>query len=552
MTNAVINWDELKGRSWLLGEIVTTSPPISGQKVASVNDIVYDWNTAIYRVSAVDSVTNIATLETKIRFSDNTLLDPSNGSVISALSMYMPNSATRVMYDKDVSPYTITTDPRYTVKGLEATEMRAFYGTDISELGEVISGNYNGSGNLVSDLVTLVDVLAGDPRVKRPPVFETQKELKSDDIITYVFYDAMGRKVGTQPFLVTDSGAIFDYSPGVSYISGIELRGDLIDPVDNRLINNHLNSPFQTALLEAWIIYNDGSEIKVDIDGNKCVLHGVNGFNTSILGYPKNVTLTYYCDPGEPAINIGGGEKRHISEVYKLGNIDIDTSFALKLFIIPEWQGASTGYRYKYYLGSLDGDLDADVTNFVVAKNSTGNNVPGTNHGVDMNITLGLDLDLVLPGAYPGHYHTQSLKLTTSVPGTVGFWPYAIDYAGDGNSIYGEDTIAHCSALDDGYVNIGKDYPSIETMLSVLYNSTQPLFDYTVDPAPPVPTHAVLINAGAELEIELSSSWDQDITCPPGYPAFIEDRTLTVKWLVRDGANDYIIGWSPLLIQLDL
>lgn len=552
MTNTSINWDELKNRLWNITEIVTTNPPVSGQKVALVDDFVVDWNVGVYRVSAVEVGTNIATLEPKVRFSDSTLLDPSNGSIISALSMYMPNSGTRVMVDKAVSPFTITTDPRYITRGIEAVEMRCFYGTNVSATGEVISARYNGGGVLISDLIPLSEVVTGEPRLKRPPVFETTKDLNSDDIVTYVFYDATGRKVGTQPFLVSDSGAIFDYNSGAAFITGIELRGDMIDAVDSMLINNPLNTPFQTALLEAWLSYSDGSEVKVSIDGNKCRLEGIRGFNTSMLTTPKNVVLIYNCDPGEPAVNTGGTTQRFIAETYKLANIAIDTSFSLKLFIVPEYVDVSTGYTYKYYLTSQDGDVDADVTTFVNDKITGGLDLPGTNHGNPMEVTLGLDLDTVLPGAYPGHYHTQILTLTTYIPGTVGFGPFALDYQNGGTQVWRSDKIAHANNTLNGNVNFGKDYTSISAMIGDMYLNIHPLFDSSVTLTPPDPTHAILMYKGSEFEVDLSTNWNANIALPVGWPTFVDNTTLNVKWLIRDGSNDYIKGHTPMLIKLDL
>lgn len=551
-TNNTVAWDEVKNRLWNIDEIVTTNPPISGQKRALVNDLVVDWNIGLYRVSAVEELTNIATLELKSKFSESTLLDPSNGSIISALSMYMPNSATRVMVDKTVNPYTVTTDLRYLTKGVEAVEMRAFYGTDISDSGEVISAKYNGSGDIVSDLIPLIEVNPGEPRVKRPAIFETTKNLKNDDIITYVFYDAVGRKAGTQPFLVSESGAIFDYNSGQSPIVGIELRGDLIDKTDTKLINNPLNSPFQTALLEAWLSYSDGSEVRVPIDGNKCRLEGISRFNTSEIGTPKEVVLIYNCDPGEPAVDTGGTTQRFKREIYRLANIAVDTSFSLKVFVIPEYINNTTGYNYRYFLTSLDGDVDAEITEFVNARILSGDTVPGNNHGNAMDVTVGVNMDTVLPGAYPGHYHSQAYELTTQVPGTVGFEPWTINYLNANNQIYRANAVAHCTNFGNGAINIGMDFGNISTFLGDLYLNIHPLYDSSLLVSPETPTHAVLIYKGAEIEINVSTDWNQDIELPVGWPDFVNYDTLIIKWIVRDGSNDYVKGYTPMLLRTDL
>lgn len=549
--STTINWDELKARYWDISEIVTTNPAVTGQKVARVGDFVVDWDVGIYRVSAVEPGTNIATLEIKHRFSDSTLIDASNGSLISALSMYMPNSATRSIYNDEVSPATITTDHRYITRGIESVEMRVFYGVDISDTGEVISARFDGGGNQISDLIPLVEVVTGEPRIKRPPVFETTKVLKSDDIITYVFYDAAGHKSGVQPFLVSEGGAIFDYNSGAAFITGIELRGDMIDDTDTKLINNPLNTPFQTALLEAWLTYSDGSEVRVPIDGNKCRLEGVSTFNTSDISTPKNVVLIYDCDPGEPAVNTGGALERFIAEQYKLANIVVDTSFSLKLFAVPKYQDNTTGWLYDYYLTSLAGDVDAEVTNFVTARDDNGDPVPGTNHGNPMQVTMGLDLDTVLPGAYPDHYHTQMYTLTTQVPGAT-VEHFTLDYQNGGTQVYRCDEYAHGATTGDGQLNISQDFASLNLFLGELYLNIHPLYDTSVLIQPEDPTHAVIMYEGAELEIELATQWDQTISFPTGWPLLEEYKTVVLKWIVRDGSNDYIKGYTPMLIRMDL
>lgn len=550
-TNIAINWDERKNRTWHIDEIITTFPHVDGQKVASVNDMVYDFNVGLYRVSAIEAGTNIATLEIKVRFSDSTLLDPSNASIISALSMYMPNSATRVMVNKDVFPHTVTTDLRYITRGIEATSMRCFYGTNAGDDGEVISGRYDGSGNLISDIIPLSEVMPGEPRRKRPPVFETKKDLNPDDIVLYLFYDAVGRHVGTQPFLVSDSGAFFDYNGGPAYITGIELRGEMIDDVDTKKINNPLNNPFQTSLLEAWLMYSDGSEVKVPIDGTKCRLDGIRTFNTSQAITPKNVVLTYNCDPTEPAVNTGGSTQRFITEIYKLGNIAVDTSFALKVFVVPEWVNPATGYRYRYFLTSLDGDIDAEVTNYVNAKDKLGNAVPGTNHGNVNEVIIGLDVDSVLPGAYPGHYHTQLVNITTNPPGSVSTSPFMLDYQLGGTQIYNTGALARSNNAGNGNINIGKDFSSKAIFLGQTYLNVHPLYDTDSLVTPEDPTHIIVMYDSAEYEIAIDD-FNQDHAMPLGWPTFVEDSTVILKWIIRDGSNDYIVGYTPLMVATDL
>lgn len=553
MATPTINFDEKRSWAWLKSEIVTTNPAADGQKVASIDDLVYDWASGIYRVSSVAPVTNIATLELKIRFATGTMLDTSNDSLISSLTIYQPQVATRIFFDTSVVPATMSVDPQYVARGSEATTMQLFIGTDItSTTGRVISERYNGNGDFVSTVIPLVNLVAGQDTAKRPVVFSTTEPLKNGEIVTAVLYNATMGAVGTQPFIISESGAIFASDSGTKYITGIEIRSPLIDASDNRLIRNPLNVPFQTTLLEAWLLYSDGSDLKVNIDGSKCKLHGTSNFNVSILGAPKNIVLSYYPDPGEPRINTGGGDLSHLSVIYKLLNKATDTSFTLKVFIVPTYISVAAGYQFKYYLTNLAGDLAVDVTANVTAKNQRSQNVEGTDYGNLQNVQVLLNMDVVLPGVYPSHIHTQMFDLTLAIPGTTGFSPYVIDYIGDDVSTYGVNRVIHGSTVGNGIVNVGLGETVLAVWLDDAYEPIHPLYDVTVQLDPPVPTHAILMYGGMEHEIELSTEYNVNVSLPSGSPVLNANSTMTLRWILRDGSDDKILGYSPMIIKLDL
>lgn len=541
-------------REWNKNQLYFGTPPAPGVTlhVPNIDDAVTDWSVGKYRVSAVDPITNIPTLELKFLFTDQSVLDRESTSLVTALSIYQPTALTRAFYDDSVSPATITIDTMFRAYGSEPDKMIFFLGTDVSAAtGVIISERYNTGGTLIGNDVPLEKLVPSIDTEKRPATFATTHPLANAEVITGVAYNATGGVVSKQVFLLTASATIRPPAASDVYLTDVTLRSSLLSATDTALLENHLGTPFTTALVKAVLHYSDGSETEINVDGTKCVLQGVEYFDTSLIGPPTNLVLTYYPSASEPFINGGGGGANHLSRHYRLANTAIDTSFSLKLYVVPTYIDVTTGYTYKWRITNLAGDLDVDVTSDVVARHSDGSAFSGTDYTTAQEITMSLDMDTVAPGTYPGHVHTQRLTATMNIPGSGGYNPWILDYIGDGSFAYGQNTNASASNLGAGAINIGMGTTSEDAFLLRLYSPIAPLFDITAQPEPTRPTHFKLEYGGVSSIHEISE-YNSNITKVGVAPAFGENTTVNVVWIFRGATGDRILGHSPMIIRLDL
>lgn len=531
-------------------ELYFGTPPTQEVYRPRVGDMVIDRTIGMYFVSAVN-VQGIPTLELVSRFSQQSTFNLDSTSLITALSYYQPSGVTRAFFSNATSPYTVAIDSRYRCFGSESVKMIFFLGSDISATGTMISEIRNSSGTVTGNAVTLEEVTTGINTVKRPPAFQTSRLLKSGEVITGVAYTATGGVFSTQPFLITESSAVRSATGTAKFLQSISLKSDLISPTDAKLIENRIGTPFSTALLKGVLHYSNGDKTEVNIDGSKMVLQGVDDFDTSRVGRPSNVVLTYYPGANEPFVNGGVGSKSHLSEIYKLSNIAPNTAYKLKVFCVPTFVDAATGYTFKWFLVNLKGDLALDVTQHIGVYQPDGTAIRPTDYGTQQDLSVSVTMNTVAPNTYPGHVHTQKIELTVSVPGTTGHEPWKIDYIGDGQNVYGLGLTASSNAAGDA-VNVSVGAKTQSAFLDKLYYPAEPMYDPTVQTLAPAPTHFVIMHKGKETAKLPISSWGTNIPKPATMDRIVAKSTITVRWILQTVNGDQVLAYSPLLVKLDL
>jgi hypothetical protein len=529
-----------------IGELGVTTGTLY---IPNVNDLVVNPNGIIYQVKEVDEASGLPTLEViNGKDANSGITDPD--SLPEGLRNYQPHGINRIFIDTSVSPSIISVDSRYRIYGSETTQAKLFKGTDISTSGEVISHTLNSSGVVVSEMIALVPLFDGNTTIKRPARFHTTAELADGELVTLVIYNASGRVSGTHPFIVRNANTISGPTASNIYIVDVELVGDLISDENPLLIENPLHVPFQTNMLFARIHYSNGDYADHAIDGNKIKLHGVSGFNTSIIGPSSNVVLSYYPDSTEPAINLQGSIHPSISKTYRLTNIMASTDLALKLYVIPVWTGS--GYVLKFRLTDLEYLANLDVTDLVTVSRSDGTAFRGNDYGREQTVNVYLDLSRINPNQNPPHTHVQQFKITLNAPGGLSVDNYVIDYGGDGMTYFGAGHYATASLTYTHKFKLDINQTSLEDWKSWLYRTLDPIFDNSVDTEAPEPTHFRLehggVNGGRLIGTYDISQWDDEFELgterewEQGYP-------LVVTFIVRVSGTDKILGVAPLAIK---
>lgn len=553
MSNVVYRRDPTRTwRMWHINEIFTGKTGVTTEHlyVPNVDDLVFNGISTFYKVTAVDQVTAIPTLEAinpSAGF-EIEVTDPDN--LMHGLRSYEPHGVNRIFIDTSTKPSTISVDSRYRVYGSEATQIKLFMGYNTGPNGVVISQKLNSSGVVVSETVDLEPLYGTDNTIKRPLRFHSTRNLADGERVTMVVYNASGRVCGEHPFIVRNANMICGPTASSIYIEDIELVSDLISKTDPLLIENPLHVPLATSMMFCRVHYSNGKKADHSIDGNKVKIHGLGAFNTSILGPINNVVLSYYPSPTEPAINLQGVLKPSISKVYKLANKSVSGDIALKLYVSPVWTGS--GYKLYVRLTNKEYNVNIDVTENVRITNVNGLPFRPNEFGVQQHISLTLAIDSINPDMHPGFIHAQQLKISLNPPGPTNVNSWVIDYGGDGYTYFGADKYCQASVVSKRKYRIDANQTNLTDWLSWMYWAIDPSFDNTLSDRAPTPTHFRLEHGGAngsrvigtypieawdtEFELGENRDWEQE------YP-------MNITWLVMEGSTEKVLGLSAMAIK---
>lgn len=551
MGNPVFRKDLERGfRVWHIKEIFTGEVGVTSGSlyVPNVGDLVVDNSGIIYRVTAVDETNAIPTLEIIAGGPSKPITDPD--SLPDGLRTYQPSGINRLFIDNSTNPHSASVYSQFRVYGSENTQAKLFRGRDTSPAGVVLSHTINSSNVIVSEMIDLIPLYATNNTIKRPARFHTSHELDDGEVATLVTYSASGRVTGEYVFLIRNANMISGPTASNVYIEDIEIISDLISDHDPLLIENPLHVPFNTTMLTCRVWYSDGTYADHTIDGNKAKLHGVNSFNTGLLGPSSKVVLSYYPSPSEPAINLQGSIAPSISKTYNLANIPLYGDTAYKLYAIPIWTGS--GYRLAFRLTDLEYLTDIDVTESVMVTRSDGTPFRGNDYDRVQSVRAAVSLDLLNNPQAQGTVHVQEFKITLNPPGTVSQNNYVIDYIGDGFTYFGVGHYCTASLSSSRKFKIDINQSNQADWLSWLYRAVDPMYNNSVVDRAPEPTHFRLeqggVNGGRLVGTYNVSQWDEEFELGTER-SWEQNYPLNIVWIVRENGLDKTVAMTPLSIK---
>ena len=549
--SVVFRRDPTRGfRMWHILEIYTGEAGTTTESlyVPNVDDVVFDGGSTFYKVTAVDSVTAIPTLE-KINPSEsfnNTITDPD--TLTDGLRFYRACALNRIFVDNAYSPAVCSVDAAYRIYGSEATQAKLFLGTDTSPNGTVISQTLDSNNVVISEMIDLEPLLDSNNTIHRPKRFHTTVSLQDGELVTLVVYNAAGRVSGETAFIIKNASAIAGPAASDVYIEDIELVSDLLSSTDPLLIENPLNVPFTTAMLLCKVHYSNGAYALHAIDGNKVKLHGLSGFNTSLLGPVTRVVLSYYPSADEPAINLNGVNTPSLSKTYKLANVPTDTNFSVKLYVVPEYTGS--GYNLRFFVGNIDYTLFTEVTDYVDLVNANGGPYVPNRYGYQQPLVATLNLDLAGIITPDLAVHVQTFNITLREYGAIDVDPWVIDYGNDGVTVYGIGKFAQASQLGEKKFIITCGITNELDWVSYLYYFLDPLFDNTLLSEAPTPSHFSLEHDGMEIGTFPVSDWDREFELT-ALRNWNQHKPLNIFWKTVDNGVYKTLAVSPLYIHYD-
>lgn len=517
--------------------------------VPNLDDEVVDESSGIYRVKGYDTTGKIAVLElwyNPFKASDDDTLD-------AGLSRNYARNSNRAFFDSSGSKNVVTIDRSTYIYDSDAVRAKLFQGSDTSTAsGTVISRVYDSNDQFIGDTVTLYNAYSDSSAIKICPQINVDVDLKDGDVVTLVVYTATGGRVYEEGFNVRTTTALRSDDAAVKYLTGVELISDLIDPAEPDVVRNDVGIPLTSSQFECKLIYNDASTKVIGIDGIKCILMGVKGFNNSLLGFAKNLTLAYYPEDGENAINLSQKSNRAVCvKNYRVINKTDAEVTTFKLYVIPFYVSSSAGYTFKFYLTDSLYDIIMDVTDNVDFTDKDGGPVLAAEYETTQDLMAIIKIRDVLP-AYPIDYkHVQLFKLYLDKPTMGSGTAWNIDYLNDGTGQLGEEARMTYYTFNDE-LDIQNGDESFEDWIDRHFYRAIPLYDDKLSNDAPEPTHFQFIyedeSTSAVFEI---ASWNN-----PEHLAeereYSNYETVTINWLFyrSEEATYDTIGVTPMLLEV--
>lgn len=417
----------------------------------------------------------------------------------------------RAYLNTSITPYVIDLDRHCHLYGSEVLTYKLFRGTDISDVGEVISQQYDSLGNFVGNNIGM-EIVAFNSHdnhaVKSPKTANCSVSMPDGEIVTAVFYKANGHIASKRQLIVVNTNIVRQAYAEEKYVTQISLASNFLTSSTDDVLKFPMNVPLVSLNLYGRVHYSDGSTLELPIDGDKFSVYGLDQYVSTIIGQRIDLVLSYRLSEGEGAYNVtNNGE--FVTAPYTLLTIEANYSYTVKLFGYPEWFGEFQGYRMRWWLLNLDRNLLIDVTDHVVWSVQTGG-LNSLGYGIIQNKVVTLNLKDVSP-VYNEFIHTQVIDIILHEAITNHNLLWEINNEGiEGRPLYGLGL--KCTRLNANHsrFTIHNNIDDIEEWLNELYYRTYPLVDGLKSTLPPEPTHFEVKYENIHVRYSIDM-WDQEL-----------------------------------------
>lgn len=484
-----------------------------GKYVPKLKDYVIDpdtYNTWI--VSALDPVTLIPTL-TSIRPA-NMAYTFDQTDVLFGVGPGTQADTYRVYVDKSTFPYIFAVDTRLFVCGTMSSYATIYRGALTSSAPDIVAGVYDNSGNFLTNRIPLeLGVVDNQTNYSKKvvSVASTVVDLVDGEIVTCVIYDDQGNVVSKRQLLVENTSFIRSLNDSVKYVSSIKLNSPFASITDPNVINYPLNIPIDALNLTATINYSDGTNYTVPIDGVKVKVLGLTSFISSIVGQRIPIVLSYKLDTNEVAYTGITSDGHYITAGYEIQTVNANNSYSVKVYGYPEYVSDAVGYRMRFYMINLDRNTYYDVTPYTSFAANTG---PFDPKGFGYLQRKAIQINLRdINSTFTPFIHTQLMDIILETPpnGRTTAWEVSHETVAN-RPYFGIDTYAVVNANTKNVLDLTSDSATQDDWLTKFYYNTFPLYDPTLETAPPVPTHFKILYPGCNDNIHPISDWNQAVT----------------------------------------
>lgn len=536
---------------WPTGESHTTST-LPARQVPNENDMVVDWRTGVYRVSAVDYTTGVATLHAwEFKTSPN---DITERDVLLGTGPGYISESFRMHVDKRAVPYTVNLDARLRFYHPTTSYVKVFRGADIDgATGEIVGTYYTSAGADPSENIPLVEV--PDPgrtgTAKAPVAFSTNYDLKNGEVVTVVAYSDTGHKVSHALVLVAETSLVRPVEAGYKYVSGIRLISPFLSKSEPNVLLFPMNINTNSVPLMGIVEYSDGSVSDPEPisreGGSHFSLFGLGMFIPTMEGYNTPMTLNYVLRDNEYSYIQGVTANASITERYIARTTRVDGAYSLKLYAYPRWVDSLIGYQLEFFLYNLDRNVFHPVPNTLVRITDGYPLFDGLNFLSRQTLAFSVNLADVDP-QYNNYHHVQTMDISLISTGTETRDNWVVNYNPGNDVEFGRGVWADVRTIDANSMTVdlrcGKS--TLGDWLDHLYYPTLPIYNQWKEPAPLVPDMMVIRTKRRRVEYSVSR-WNEAL-------AIVNDldmgETIYIEWVQRTVNGDLQLGITGLPVRL--
>lgn len=425
-------------------------------------------------------------------------------------------STWRFIFNSTLRPYVGRVDGRLYFPAENLSHGVLFRGTDTSRTtGRVLSRRFNSNGEYIDDMIPAIPM----DGVQNPqnagfyiiPPFNLVDELIEGEAVTLVVYDVDTIERFRQRMWVNKSNWTARIEDSSKVVTHLGLESDFLSPTIPNTLEIPQGVTVDAVNMRGLVYYRDGSVVPVNIDHDRFMVMGLEGFYAGEVGFNQNIPLRYKLAAGEQSENLStSGE--HVTQEFRAVVVPEKGAYSSKLVGFPNWRSDLGEYQMRWYLTNMDRNFYMDVTAWVLY-NSNSDVFEPVGYGRVQRLSVRLNLRDV-SGTLPSFIHNAQIVVVLGGPGTNVGVNWRVGFSPTQNPMYGEGLYASTKMVNQNLwrLNVRGSHTTFDSWLKAAFYDTLPIYDARSETKAPTPTHMRIFSpAGASTIVEIAE-WQREFS----------------------------------------
>lgn len=467
--------------------------PSEERIIPEIQSLIIDDDGSLFWVMDLNETTFKVTLEP----ANIVVSDLDQGNQISIVDY--GNNVLRIYTDARNAPTRLQPDSRLVIYGNAASYRLVLNKGESTE--KVVSRYYDTDGQFTSTMVPMAPVLTdlGEPAgMSYGTACHTLDALPNGTKLTMEIFNDHGALVATVTTFTFASAIVNEtagYRPQIT-----ELKMVSAQPRSNDEFFLYEQQDPDSLNVQVYLVYDDGQEVFVPVDNEKCFIYGLEDFNASWQGLRQPIMAKYYLHSDE-VVAPGVTDTSFVVAEATIVVIPNEAGAGVKISMVPQWVNALGRYVPSYFMYTTDRESVRNVTAHVTFDEG---NFVGNLYSTYQVLKLALDLNAIDPIMYDQTViHRQDIAIRLQP--VAALERYVIRDTLQSPLIYGIDEpnsrrpVIHYDTDLQQYFIPSSIFLTKEAMLNSFFTKAGVPYDAENEAGPPEPTHFTIrdVNTGA-------------------------------------------------------